>query len=234
MGLFGSEPRLLADGAIYAEARSNLVIVSPYIAPTDDFVRQLESAAIDRKVEVKLVFRRDKFSEYRNADWLRRLGEAGVLLRMIDRLHSKIYRSENAAIVTSMNFVSGSGENSFEAGIFFENDHKLMRQLESYLDSLERHFEAVRMVEGARRQRDPSSRSIKAATSARVHRQGHCLRCGDSIPLDVSRPYCIEDFEKWARYENEDYEDKYCHACGKTCSATMRKPLCRDCYSLLS
>jgi len=232
MGLFGSTPQLLADGAIYTKVRELIVkaeerldIISPYIDPTGDFVRQLEEAALSREVEVRLVFREDKLAEYRGTDWFRRLEAAGVSLAVIERLHSKVYRNESAAIVTSMNFFSSSGENSFEVGVFFEDDHKLAGQLEDYLTSLERHMKDVGRASGSKRKQ-----GVARGRAARKAPAGHCIRCDESIPFNPGRPYCPGDFESWARYENEDYPDKYCHRCGTPHPATMRKPLCRDCF----
>ncbi|WPB74529.1 phospholipase D-like domain-containing protein [Archangium violaceum] len=238
MGLFGSTPQLLADGAIYAKVRElivkaekRLLIISPYIDPTGDFVRQLEEASLSREVEVQVVFRKDKLSEYRGTDWFRRLEAAGVTLAVIERLHSKVYRNESAAIVTSMNFFSSSGENSFEVGIFFEDDHKLAGQLEDYLTSLGRHMEDVVRARGSKRKQE--AHGSHKGGSARVRAQvadGHCIRCDESISFNPKRPYCADDHENWARYENADYPDKYCHRCGSPHPATMRKPLCRDCF----
>jgi ribosomal protein L37E len=60
--------------------------------------------------------------------------------------------------------------------------------------------------------------------------QGHCLRCGTTIPFDTIKPYCLPHFMEWAEWENEDYEDPHCHKCGKPRTATMRRPLCQSCY----
>ncbi|EAU68285.1 hypothetical protein STIAU_5831 [Stigmatella aurantiaca DW4/3-1] len=49
--------------------------------------------------------------------------------------------------------------------------------------------------------------------------EGVCIQCGDG-----------DDDRKWARYGDEDCEDNDCHGCGDAYPATMRKPLCRDCY----
>ncbi|MFL5355090.1 phospholipase D-like domain-containing protein [Archangium sp.] len=235
MGFFGSTPQLLTDGAIYAKVRElivkaeeELTLVSPYIDPTGDFVRQLEIAALDREVEVRLIFRKDKLAEYRGTDWFRRLEAAGVALAVIERLHSKVYRNESMAIVTSMNFYSSSGENSFEVGVSFEDDHKLADQLKDYLTSLERHTEEVG-TQGSKRKQGAQGSRKRGSERARAP-VGHCIRCDGSIPYNPKRPYCAEDYEKWARYENEDYEDSHCHRCGSQHPATMRKPLCRDCF----
>jgi phosphatidylserine/phosphatidylglycerophosphate/cardiolipin synthase-like enzyme len=235
LGVFGSAPQLLTDGAIYTRVRElivgaqeELLIVSPYIDPTDDFVRQLHDAADSRQVQVRVVFRQDKLAEYRGSGWFRELAAAGVTLAVIDRLHSKIYRNEAQTIVTSMNFYSSSGENSFEVGVLFEAAHALSDQTSAYVESLERHMELV--VGGS--QRKQNSRGTSQGRTARVREsaRGHCLRCGDTVPFNPERPYCADDYAQWARYKNENFEDRYCHRCGAQHPATMRKPLCRDCY----
>jgi phosphatidylserine/phosphatidylglycerophosphate/cardiolipin synthase-like enzyme len=241
MGFFGSDPQLVTDGEIYSKvrdlitgAKKYLNIISPYLAPTDDFVRQLETAAMDRRVDVQVVFRKDKLHEYQRADWFHRLEAAGVTLWVIERLHSKVYFNEQLALVTSMNFHSSSGEHSFEAGVLFESGHKLMDQLETYVDSLQRHYEEANASNPARRKREPRPRRQAPPRPAPVPSQGHCLRCGGAIPLNPKRPYCAEDYEKWARYKNDEYKDNHCHSCGSEYPATMRRPLCDDCFSRMA
>jgi phosphatidylserine/phosphatidylglycerophosphate/cardiolipin synthase-like enzyme len=237
MGFFGSELQLLTDGAIYgrvrdliAEAKKELIIISPYIDPTGDLVRQIEVASLDRKVDVRLVFRRDRLSEYLGTEWFRRLADAKVVVGTIERLHSKVYANEKFAVVTSMNFYSSSGENSFEAGVLFERDHNLGGQLEGYLAQLQRHVENVGQVSPAVGVRRSTGKERTIPPRARVPAQGHCIRCGEPRAFDTSKPYCREDFEKWAEYENADYPDKFCHGCGSRYPATMNKPLCESCF----
>jgi phosphatidylserine/phosphatidylglycerophosphate/cardiolipin synthase-like enzyme len=197
-----------------------------------DFVRQLEEAVLSRGVEVRVIFRKDRLAEYQGQDWFRRLAAVGVEMAVIDRLHSKVYRNESATIVTSMNFYSSSGENSFEVGIFFEDDHKLSDQASAYMASLERHTEWLSISTGGAKPKQ-GARGVSKGGSARSKAAavvGHCIRCNGSIPFEPRRPYCAEDYETWRRYENEDFPDKHCHRCGRQHPATMRKPLCRDCF----
>lgn len=238
MKFFGSTPQLLTDGAIYTkvrelivDAKEELTIISPYIDPSSDFVRQIEEATDSRGVNARVVFRKDKAADYRGTDWFRRLADVGVSLTVIDRLHSKIYRNESATIVTSMNFYSSSGENSFETGVFFENDHKLSAQTDAYVKSLERHMESIPGFAKTKQKARDTNKSSPARSRAPA---GHCIRCAGSIPLNSERPYCADDFETWRQYNNENFEDKYCHRCGRQHPATMRKPLCRDCYDQVS
>ena len=59
---------------------------------------------------------------------------------------------------------------------------------------------------------------------------GFCLRCGNEIPCALKRPYCNTHYRSWARYKNEDYEEKHCHTCGAEHSSSMAKPMCLSCY----
>jgi phosphatidylserine/phosphatidylglycerophosphate/cardiolipin synthase-like enzyme len=229
MGLFSKEPELLADFTNYAraseifeKAQRYLTIVSPFIKPGDALVRQIEQAANVRKVSTTVIFREDKESEYSKAPWFERLGAAHVRLGVIDRLHSKIYRSEQAALVTSMNFYASSADNSFELGVFFESDHKLATPLDHYLKMLE--TSARWLGQGV-----PRSNHQAEAPRAQSS-QGHCIRCGTEIAFDHIRPYCPHDYESWKKWKDPDYEDKFCHRCGTNHPATMNKPLCRDCF----
>ncbi|MCA9936100.1 MAG: hypothetical protein H6662_10500 [Ardenticatenaceae bacterium] len=60
--------------------------------------------------------------------------------------------------------------------------------------------------------------------------KGFCIRCKQSIRLNPQTPYCYSCYKVWKRFENPDYQEKYCHVCGKEHSATMLKPACYDCY----
>jgi len=85
----------------------------------------------------------------------------------------------------------------------------------------------IKASEGSRA---PRNSKRMESTHAPEVRQGFCIRCSIPITLDQEKPYCWDDFQKWAEYENPDYEDSYCHSCGKEFPATMNKPLCRSCY----
>ncbi len=59
---------------------------------------------------------------------------------------------------------------------------------------------------------------------------GTCIRCGDDIPHNLTRPLCISCYKSWARWKNEDYPENYCHTCGKPAQTSYRKPECYSCY----
>lgn len=61
---------------------------------------------------------------------------------------------------------------------------------------------------------------------------GTCIRCSSDIDYDTQRPYCLSCYKSWSRYKNQDYEESYCHACGREKQTSMRKPECRACHEL--
>ena len=62
-------------------------------------------------------------------------------------------------------------------------------------------------------------------------KRGFCIRCkADDLPANPDRPYCNRCYASWRRYENKDYEEKYCHTCGNEYASTLLKPVCFACY----
>jgi hypothetical protein len=59
---------------------------------------------------------------------------------------------------------------------------------------------------------------------------GHCIRCGENIPLKLDAPYCPDCYRTWTKYKDEDYKEKYCLKCGRPEDTSMKRPLCITCY----
>ena len=59
---------------------------------------------------------------------------------------------------------------------------------------------------------------------------GLCIRCRGSVPLNPDRPFCGGCFRVWAEWENWDYSERFCHACGDDVETSRRKPLCEGCF----
>lgn len=56
---------------------------------------------------------------------------------------------------------------------------------------------------------------------------GYCIRTGQQIPFDPSRPFSYEAYKTWAQYENMDFGEAFCHLTGKQTfgKTSMRKPI---------
>ena len=59
--------------------------------------------------------------------------------------------------------------------------------------------------------------------------KGFCIRCRDSKDFDLEKPFCLGCYRDW-QYENDDYFEEYCHACGKFCNSHLEKPVCLPCW----
>lgn len=58
---------------------------------------------------------------------------------------------------------------------------------------------------------------------------GFCIRTGQPISFNPSKPLSYEAFQSWAQFGNPDYNEKFCHACGKNWRTSVRNPFCANC-----
>lgn len=56
---------------------------------------------------------------------------------------------------------------------------------------------------------------------------GYCIRTGVKIPFNPDMPMCKEAYKSWAKFQNEDYPEKYCHYSGEPSNGqtTFKKPI---------
>lgn len=100
---------------IITAARSEIIIVSPYLQISAQFLLRLEEAA-ERGVQISIVYRNDDISweeEYR-------INHIPVV-KLYDcrTIHAKCYLNEESVVLTSMNLYETSEYNNFEMGILF-------------------------------------------------------------------------------------------------------------------
>jgi len=227
--------RLLAD------AEKFVILVSPYLSieKLRDLERNIQGA-LKRKVSVTLMTRaRDAHTSGASPGGLLRLQaltQQGLRLFEVPDLHAKLYVSERHALVTSLNLLDSSFNNSIEIGMWVPVHRpeyaQIMKFIQQELGPYGRTFRPqvdfdsngppTQMVaEPVRSRRQPSRRQVKT---------GYCIRCGEEQSLNPDKPYCEDDYFVWAEYGNPNYRDNYCHGCGDEYSATKNKPFCRDCY----
>lgn len=215
--------------ALAATAQDLLVIVTPYFNPWAQMLAEIERAA-QRRVDVRLIVREDEVERMRAA--LAPCHACGVKIHSRTRLHAKLYVTEAAAILTSMNLLETSANDSWEAGIQVEKAGApdAYRRLRNQAQDLIESSEEIHSPERARTRRAPAERPLAGAPPAK----GACLRCGEKIRFDPEKPLCFDCYGSWKKYGNEDYEEKHCHACGEQKPTSVAKPLCRPCWSTAS
>lgn len=130
------------------EARTRLRLVSPYTSL--DRLRNLTRsirAALKRQVSVNLVVREPDLSTRHtaaNVEAIQELVTAGAKLFSAKDLHAKIYVSENHAIVTSLNLLDSSFNNSIEIGMWVPKGDRAFTQVTEFLTrELEPHIKST-------------------------------------------------------------------------------------------
>ncbi len=216
-----------------------LLLISPYLKFNSRIKGLLEDQAQRWKTDIRVVYGKTELRS-EETKWL---ADNDIRTSFREHLHAKCYMNDSHALITSMNLYEFSQQNNDEMGILVsaEEDPELYREIREEADLILRQspnvkLEVTQVDDG---DEDPSAgkRDNPVRTlSGRPSRQpalpelGFCLRCGEEIPFDPERPYCSSDYRSWARYKNEEYEEKRCHACGDEHSTSMAKPVCISCY----
>ncbi len=215
---------------IINEAKTRLVLISPYLSIPETLLECLEAAS--KKVRIELVYGKNELS----ADTVTQLHSISNLsVFFYKHVHAKCYFNEESMVITSLNLFDFSESHNREMGI------SVTKQADPdiYRDAV---AEAGRIINFAERVYLKTQRiknevpSANRNTSGRVSTEpvhGHCIRCGTQVPLDPNKPYCRTCYESWAEWENPEYEENCCHMCGKPTATTIDYPLCKVCFRKL-
>ena len=227
-----------------------IVLISPYLQ-TNPKIRELLEQKLRSDIHIRVIYgKRELRPEER--DWIESLPSIELCFR--ETLHAKCYLNEKEAILTSMNLYQFSEVHNDEWGIRVlkkEEDgfskgqvySRIYREAEHIADLSEKIREVPRkerasMLKGLmgriiNRGHDNDDQNAVAVSSdpvLEIPTHGFCLRCKATIPTNRAAPYCDRCYRTWNRYQNREYQEKYCHLCGNEETTTMAKPLCGDCY----
>ena len=211
-----------------------LLLISPYLKFNSRIKDLLADQAQRWKTDIRIVYGKTELRS-EETEWL---ADNDVRTSFREHLHAKCYMNDSYALVTSMNLYDFSQVNNDEMGILVsaEDDPELYQAIKDEADRILRRSENVRLnvtriddidepVPAAR-----ETRSSRAGGKTALPELGFCLRCASEIPFDPGHPYCKSDYRSWARFKNEEYEERHCHACGKEHDTSMAKPICVSCY----
>ena len=200
-------------------ASEYLVIISPYLKINDRIKKLLEV----KSIETDVLYGKEKLNS-EEKKWLDSIEH--IQTRFLKDLHAKCYLNENDAILTSMNLYQSS-EGNHEMGILvsFDEEPDLYWDIwdESNLLLEMSNLETAGKAATKRDKRGPQQAMAKPD-------RGFCIRCKADLPTNPLRPYCSRHYASWKRYRNEEYEEKYCHTCGKEHTTTMSRPVCIACH----
>ena len=219
---------------IIQDAQQQLLLISPYIK-------------VDRQIKERLVARADSGSELsisiiygkeelrpQEWEWLKTL--PAIEVKFSRYLHAKCYLNERVALVTSMNLYDFS-EGNDEMGILVsaKDDQQLYNKVLADAMRIAKNSEVRKAATAnptpsAKTRPAPKPAPRKSEPSIGIPTSGFCIRDKVAIPADPSKPYCNRCYQIWNRFQNEDYEEEYCHICGNENDSTMEKPACLSCY----
>lgn len=217
-------------------AINEIVLVSPYtmlIGDADHVGRAVHSALANRR-RVSLYIRGDdgtapnEVAKKHEATGKRlaALQQDGLRVYEVAGLHAKLYIADARAIVSSMNLLQSSMTN-IEFGIEFSERSEVEATWEFFNKEIQPHAKPVHFGDADTAAPGPAHAKQRAGRTE----QGHCIRCGTGIAANPDRPLCSVDFKVWRDHGNVDYRERYCHLCGKPADTSLRKPLCRPCFS---
>ncbi|MBK7215261.1 MAG: phospholipase D family protein [Bacteroidales bacterium] len=217
---------------IIIEAKSKLVLVSPFLQISKTFYERLKDAS-NNNVSIKIIYGKDELKpNERNS-----LAELKNLeLYYFQNLHAKCYLNESKMVITSMNMYEFSEKNNREMGVLIDRiaDKVVFDKAISETHSIIQSAELIPLNKSIRQtvsqynkvQNAPAKQSFQKVI------RGYCIRCEKRIEYNPERPYCPECFSVWVQYENPDYTENVCHRCGEYDKTSMNKSQCSSCYKL--
>ncbi len=203
-------------------SNEKLILISPFLKIGDLLKQSLEDK--DRmKIDIRIIYGKSELQPAEN-NWLKSL--RSIRTSFCQNLHAKCYLNEREAIITSMNLYDFSQINNNEMGIYVDksSDFELYESIHEEAMRLVRISDEIK-VTVAKVPKDPPKR-LKTSLNA----SGFCIRCLAEIKLNPMAPYCRTCYASWKKFENDEYEEKHCHICGKRNKSSLIKPSCYACY----
>lgn len=201
-----------------------LILISPYLKVGERLKQSIEDK--DRmKIDIRLIYGKNDL-DLAEHNWLKSL--KSIRTSYCQNLHAKCYLNEKEAIITSMNLYDFSQINNNEMGIFVskEEDSDLYNSIHAEVMRLVRISDEIKISVT----QVPKTDKTEKPTKQHSNGSGLCIRCGAEIKLNPMVPYCSKCYSSWKKFGNEEYEEEFCHVCGKPNKSTLIKPSCYDCY----
>ena len=199
-----------------------LLLISPYLKFNKQIKDRLEEQVQTWKTNVVVIYGKTEL----RAEETQWLAKNGVTTSYREHLHAKCYMNDSHALITSMNLYEFSQQNNDEMGILVSavEDPELYEKIKEEAERIYRR--SVDLTLNVTPVEPPEDVVEKNP----LPKEGSCVRCGETIPFDMKMPYCKTCYRSWARYRDDEYEEKHCHICGEEHGTSMAKPVCRACY----
>ena len=215
---------------ILEEARQRVIFVTPYLRLWGHLKTNIEQA-VKKGVDVRFLIRQDRDQvRAEDVDWLR---SHKVTVLEIAGLHAKIYMNEQTLLVSSMNITESSTNNSYEVALEVEDalqDKALREYVSSKLMSMASSQPTPARAKTALTWAKAAVKTVTGRDRPSDMGRGRCIRCHAVIEFNDLRPLCEKDYQIWNVFANGEYQEQYCHSCGREAAVTYSRPLCPTCY----
>lgn len=214
---------------IIIEAKSKLVLVSPYLQLSKTFYERLKDAS-QRKVAIKIIYGKDELKPNEKNS----LAELeNIELFYFENLHAKCYFNEKKMVITSMNMYEFSEKNNREMGVLIDrvNDKVLFDKAIGETLSILKSSEQINLNKTNRNINRYNQVTTKDSKNKKNIR-GYCIRCQERIEYNPENPLCEDCYSIWAVYKDADYPENVCHRCGEFEHTSMNKPQDYNCYQI--
>jgi phosphatidylserine/phosphatidylglycerophosphate/cardiolipin synthase-like enzyme len=218
-------PEQILDLVSEARRGETIFVVTPYLDLTENVIRAVRTAK-DSKAEVEFYVRSDVRD--RPEKDIRRLQDMEVKVHEIKNLHAKLYWSPRKVIISSMNLLKSSMNDSLEIAIILEDSGSIERTRTIIADLIKDEIKSGRTSVG-KSAKDANERTPTRALPL-SQQYVYCIRCGQPNTRK-GYPLCDFHFQEWSQWANGAYPESYCHRCGSASSTCYDYPLCPSCYA---
>jgi hypothetical protein len=219
------------------ESQKYCYLVTPYIRPWPLLRRALEVATETRK-RITLIVRNEKESLATS----RRLhADLAIEVYAFDRLHTKLYLNEKAAVVSSMNLFDSSNESNFEVAILWKDPGSARRLKEEVIDHELLRLPPKEHLKGWFNAEEDSRSSGMRHFERQLDQRGFCVTCGIKMDFDRDPSVLSARITRckpcWAQAPLIDEPNRFrirnCHYCGEQLSSVLTFPFHDQCHAAL-
>jgi phosphatidylserine/phosphatidylglycerophosphate/cardiolipin synthase-like enzyme len=207
---------------IINNAQERLILISPYLQ-INDKIRDNLQYKNNFKIDIRIIYGKSELQPS-ELNWIKSLDS--IRTSYYKNLHAKCYLNEKEAVITSMNLFEYSQVNNYEMGIYLDRsiDTDIFQDMYNEVSKILANSKEIK-ISVDEVEVKPTKNKISQSNN-----NGFCIRCHSEIKLNPMTPYCKSCYNSWKKFENIDYEEKYCHICGKEQKSSLSKPTCYKCY----
>lgn len=173
---------------IIMDAKSKIVLVSPYLQISKTFYERLKDAS-NKNVSIKIIYGKDELKPNEKNS----LAELkNVELFYFQNLHAKCYLNESKMVITSMNMYEFSEKTNREMGVLIDRivDKDLYEKAVNEVKSILESSESVTLKKSERQTsinvNERKSENPKQKTQTKL--RGYCIRCEERIEFNPTKP----------------------------------------------